>query len=314
MSDQTTIKSQLIERAAERSKIWKQKAVREKPDPLKLKEWAILGTYAYSLQSSKIRIVDSGSLLEIGEGYKETPSTLARDYLFLSYGRSPKILHTQAEYITNKLQPMPLYSKPEKFEHGFYIDIKATFWSVLKVIGWNLDYYPSKWLSAGRAPDDFPFPDHKVARSCLVSVARPGRVQWFNPKGKSLTAKFPTRPAGSPIINLSISKLIADLCNSIAEDAIDLGAIYANTDGYIVTSERAAYKVCQMVFDYGLEPRIKAEGPGQVKDVGAYKVGNEESLPFEQARSHNFKKIQAPHYKKWLRDSFSRWSAFKTAT
>jgi hypothetical protein len=301
------IKSQMLDRARARGKIWAAQVVKELPDPSTLKERAILGSYSYALQDSKIRILKEDSLLPLGQGYTETPSTIARDYLLLSYGRGPKITHQQAETIKGGLKPFPIYAKPGQFDHGLYVDIKSTFWEVIKISGWDVDYYPNKWLSPGRPPSDFPFPDHKQARSCLVSVARPGMVLTYKPDGK-----FPMFNAGSPIINLSVSKLISDILNSIAADAIGLGAVYANTDGYIAPSEKQAARICQMILDWGLEPRIKAEGPGAIKSAGAYKVGNVESVPYGM-RGHDepLKRIYPPKYREWLRPRFARLSRGK---
>ena len=298
------IENQLIDRAVKRAATWRADIVKELPDPMTLQERTILGAYSYALQDSKVRMIKKDSLLDLGEGIQETPSTIARDYLTLSYKRGPKILHEQAQIIKRALKQFPIYAAPGQFDHGLYIDIKATFWEVINIAGWDVDYYPGRWLAAGRPPHDFPFPDHKQARSCLVSVARPGLIVTYKPDGK-----FPIFKAGSPIINLSISKLISDILNSIAADAVALGAVYANTDGYICPSEPIAAAVCQLIIDWGLEPRVKAEGPGSVKSAGAYKVGPVESVPFAmRGNMESVKKIFPPKYKNWLRPRFAKLS------
>jgi hypothetical protein len=301
------IMTALRERSRARAEVWTSDVVKELPDPFTLKERAVLGSYSYALLGSKHRIIREDSLLQVGPRLVETPSTVARDYLYLSYGRGPKVKHEQIEQIKKTLKPYPVYARPGGFDHGLYIDIKATFWEVVNIAGWDVDYYPNKWISAGRAPIDFPFPKHKQARSCLVSVARPGMVLTYKPDGK-----FPTFSAGSPIINLSISKLISDLLNSIAAEAIALGAVYANTDGYIAPCEKQAAQICQMILDWGLEPRIKAEGPGSIKSAGAYKVGDVESIPFGlRGRSEAVSRVYAPKYKGWLKPRFSKLSGMK---
>jgi len=299
------IKVNLLERAKARALAWRAQVVKELPDPFTLQERAILGSYSYALQVSKVRMLKEESLLSLGYGMKETPSTIARDYLLLSYGRGPKVKHEQIELIKKSLKPFPIYAKPGPFEEGLYIDIRATFWEVINISGWDVDYWPGRWLAAGRPPHDFPFPDHKQARSCLVSVARPGMVVTYKPDGK-----FPLFSAGSPIINLSVSKLISDLLNSIASEAIDLGAVYANTDGYIAPSEKIAARICEMILDWGLEPRIKAEGPGAVKSAGAYRVGSVESVPYGVRGGYEpVQKIYPPKYKSWLKPRFAKLSA-----
>lgn len=306
----TSVLTMLRERAEERASKWKGIEVIDLPDPFQLRERAILGSYSYTLQINRIRLLRKYTLIGLGHGVKETPSTIARDYLTLTYKRSPKITHEQAIAIgafdteeKKNLKPYPLYAVPGKYEHGFYIDIKSTFWSVLKIAGWNVDYYPGEWISAGRKPNDFPFPDHKQARSCLVSVARPGKIVFYVPHGQ-----FEERKVGSHIINLSISKLISDVLNSIASEAVTLGAVYANTDGYICPNEHVAAHVAQMVLDWGLEPRVKAEGRGAVKGIGSYKVGDTISEPYRVRglAAEPMQNIEPPEYTKWLQKRFSK--------
>lgn len=313
----TDILTQLRDKARERASKWSPVSLVELPDPFQLNERTSLGSYSYALQVSRVRLLRKYSLINLGEGVKETPSSIARDYLKLAYKYGPKILHEQAIEIgayddpeeqdirKRKLKPYPLFAKPARFDHGFYIDIHSTFWAIMLIAGWNVDYYPKQWLAGGRPPDDFPFPKHKAARSCLVSVARPGKITFYEPVGK-----FPEVKAGMPTVNLSISKLISDILNSIASEAVAMGAVYANTDGYILPTERQAAHVAQMVFDWGLEPRIKYEGPGAVKGVGGYKVGDYESEPYKSRTSPEpLENLYPPDYKKWLQFRFSKLSA-----
>lgn len=311
------------ERARERAERWKPIKLRKLPDPTQLSERAILGSYSFTLQVNRIRLLRLYSLIEVDEGLQETPSAIARDYLILTYRRSPKILHSQAVKIgawddpeeqdveKKHLKPFPLYASPRKYDNGFYIDIESTFWSIMKIAGWNVDYYPNEWLAKGKPPTDFPFPNHKQARSCLVSVARPGFIQCWDPNGKTPKDKFPKIKATSQIVNLSISKLISDVLNSIAQTAVDMGAIYANTDGYIVTTERQAAAVSQMVMDWGLTPRLKAEGRGAVKGSGSYKVGETISIPYTArgVTPEEVRNLYAPDYSKWLQKRFAKIAA-----
>lgn len=314
----TPILHAMIDRATERATKWKGVKVKDLPDPLQLKERTILGSYSYTMQVHRIRLLRQSCLITLTEGLQETPSSIARDYLVLSYKRSPRITHDQAVSIgayddpeeedmrKRQLKPFPLYAEPGKFEHGFYIDIKSTYWAIMQVAGWNVDYYPGEWIAGGRPPKDFPFPDHKQARSCLVSVARPGKMLCYEPVGK-----FPEIKGGSPVINLSISKLISDVLNSIAEEAVKMGALYANTDGYVMPNEKSAAYCAQMIRDWGLDPRIKGEGRGSVRGVGSYKVGELVSEPFRmKSVIESHRGIYAPEYKKWLQTRFAKIAAY----
>jgi len=301
------MKAALLARAQERAQVWKPIIVKEFPDHKLLTERTVLGSYCWALQKSKIRLLNQECLIPLGEGMKDTPAKVARDYLLLSYGRGPKITHEQAVTIEKNLKPVPLYAKPGSFEHGFYIDIESTYWTIQNIAGWDVDYYPGKWLSPGRPPQDFPFPRHKQSRSCLVSVARPGWGVAYEPEGR-----FPPFKSSTPVINLSISKLISDVLNSIAQDAIKAGAVYVNNDGYIAPSEKIAASICRLVIDWGLNPRIKAEGEGRVKSAGAYKVGREVSIPYTmRSQDAPERKIFSPRYKAWLLPRFAKLASAK---
>lgn len=329
----TDILDRLSGRAQERAAKFKTHKVNQLPNPYNLHEWATLGTYSYFLMQTQRRLVLRDGLLKLDKGVWETMSSVARDYLDLAYTRSPTIKHDQAEifkaaYIPedSRIRNAPQYFKQKEiFEHGFYIDIISTYWSILSIIGWNLDYYPGQWLAPGRIPEDWPFPQHKTARACLVSVARPGQLLQYNPEGRTQAEKFPLKKIGSKIMNLGISLLIADILHSIGKRAVEAGAVYVNADGYIAPNEKVAAAIAQVIYDWGLPARIKDEGRGEVLGIGNYKVGRTESEPHVQAWGRTrearamtralgpIDKIQKIEYEDWLRPRFAKFSAGKEA-
>lgn len=321
----TSILAALADRANERAEKFQMIKLRKLPNPYSLHEWATLGTYSYFLMQSKRRLTLYSGLLKLNKKTWETMSSVARDYLDIAYMKSPVIKHDQAEvykaaYIpaNGRIKNAPQYFfKPVKFEHGFYIDIISTYWSILSIVGWNLDYYPRRWLGQGRIPSDFPFPQHKTARACLVSVARPGELLQYNPGGTTPEERFPTKKIGSKIMNLGISLIISDVLHSIASRAREAGAVYINADGYVAQDEKTAGAIAQIIYDWGLPARIKGEGGGEVLGIGNYKVGVTESEPHAQmweagktnAVRESVDKIQTIEYEKWLQPRFAKYAA-----
>lgn len=315
----------LRDKAQTRAEKFKTYRLRKLPNPNYLHEWATIGTYSYFLMQTKQRLTLRSGLLSLGHNIKETISSVARDYINIEYKQSPTIKHAQAEifkaaYIppNSRIKNAPQYfDKKITFDHGYYIDIISTYWSVINITGWNVDYWPGRWLASGKKPDNFPFPDHKTARSCLVSVARPGSVLLYNPEGRNNDEKFPTKPVGSKILNLGISLLIADVLHSIAYEAQRAGAVYINADGYIAPNEKVAGHIAQIIYDWGLPAAIKAEGSGEVLGIGNYKVGLFESEPHADAwergretQAHEqIKKIENLDYAAWLQPRFARYAA-----
>ncbi len=301
----------LIEKALKRREQWQTIVINSLPDPYTLKETTLLGSYSFTKTESKQRLIvkrDSIWLTDHDTPIIETPSAIARDYLKIKYKRSPIVKHVQANKLRDGLNPSPNYANPTRFEYGYYIDIKSAYWSIMDSVGWNPDYYPERWLSSGTPPRDFPFKDHKIARNCLVSAGFGGGILRYTPAGV-----FDEMKVGNQLANISLYRLINDILNSIAQQAVKFGAVYVNTDGYIAPNKKAAANISQLILDWGLTPSIKAEGRGEIKSSGAYKVGQTVSVPFKMRKqSAPVKKIYAPKYSKWLQDNFSRWVAENT--
>jgi hypothetical protein len=298
------VESAMLERVMKRQEQWATVYQSKLPDIATLNETTLIGSYSYSLVSSRIRIVRDKDLIPVGElKLKEAPSTAARDYLNIQYKRGPIVKHLQAVSIMDGLNSMPNYAKPSRFAHGFYVDIKSAYWSIMGISGWNVDYYPGKWLSAGRPPFDFPYPGHKISRNCLVSAGLKGGITRYMPPGTLDVIK----PGGN-LTNMSLPKLISDVLNCIAFDAVQMGAVYVNTDGYIAPDEKTAAKIIGLITDWGLVASIKGEGEGGVKSSGAYKVGDNSSLPWNRrVRDQGVNVVRLPSYSGWLQKSFTYW-------
>jgi hypothetical protein len=305
MSD---ILSKMIEKSHARGENWTPTYVDKLPDPYTLQEVTILGTYSYTMQSSRRRLLVERELIKLDPDHRETPPAVARDYLYSVFGRGPRIKRAQMETNTDGLRPAPNFAIPCTFPEGYYIDIQATYWSIMQIVGWNADYWPGKWLTPGQPPADFPFPQNKIARNCLVSAGTVRPMLRYIPDKRPDPFDDKLSP-GNPLANTGLIRLITDVLNAIAGQAVDLGAKYVNNDGFIVTSHKAAADVCQLVFDWGLTPQIKGEGPGEIKSAGAYRVGAMTSAPFHsRIEKKEIQAIQRPRYSRWLRDNFSFWS------
>jgi hypothetical protein len=301
-----SIINRLAEVAIERASRYKQVFVKSLPDPDDLDEYTLLGSYSYSLQETRRRLI--ADCLEIVPGVYETPAAISRDYLKLIYKRGPRFTRRQLSNVSS-LPPEPNVAYPQKFLYGMYVDIKACYWSIMKIAGWNVDYNPGLWLSPGRVPSDYPFPEHKIARNCLVSAGMMSGIAFYNPH------YLPREPygiiqGGNPLQNYQLVRLIHDILNSIAVQALEAGAIYANKDGFICPDGTSAAACIRIIQDWGLRGTIKAKGPGEVKASGTYYVGSSRTL--------NYEKVAAPRpmellyklpYMKWLQREFSFFAA-----
>lgn len=292
--------------------------VRELPDPLKLKDRTILGSMSISQKGGRVRYIKKSKAIKLSNGLIETAPKIARLYLKDKFGRSPRIKPALVDKLVNGLRTMPFYNKPCDFEMGFYIDIKSAYWSIINAVGWDVDYNPNKWLSRATVLDDFPLIENKIARSCLVSVTA------IEPKSKKavLTVADPEWKKNgmsgfidnygviNTLANPALQKIVSDVLNAIASQAKEAGAIYIHTDGYIAPNEYIAGHIIDIIQNWGLEARVKAEGKGGVVSHGVYKVGNEQSKNYIEFLSKNHHDhIYKPPYIKWLEKSFSFWAS-----
>jgi hypothetical protein len=267
---------------------------------------ALLGAYSYSLPQSRRRLIKEALILE--PGVKETPSAIARDYLRLIYKRGARSTRHQLRN-NAAIPPVPNMAQPRKFAHGFYVDIQSCYWSIMQIAGWNVDYNPGMWIAPGRPPKDFPFPKHKVARNCLVSAGRTGSIPRYDPR------KLPGDPydeinPGNSLKNLHLPRLIHDVLNCIGVQCRDAGAVYLNNDGMIAPSPRIAEACIHIVEDWGLTPVIKAQGSGEIKGSGTYRVGNHTTANYEMLHEPRpLEILYPPPYLDWLQKEFSFFAA-----
>ena len=291
----------LAEAAQKRGEQWKPIFVKRLPDPETIGEYTMLGAHSFALVETRRRLVQDKILLI--DGIYETPSALARDYLRLEYKRGPRGTSRQLEIVSG-IPPVPSYAKPGRFIDGAYIDGKAMYWSIMQIAGWDVDYNPGLWLAPGRAPASFPFPDHKVARNCLVSAGRMMGIPTYNPR-KLPGDPYETLTRGNELKNNQLPRLIADILNSIASLCIREGAVYVNNDGIITPSRNIADRCRQIFSDWGLIGRTKYEGEGEVKAGGTYSVGPHRTMNYDRNRDTPIKNVYPPPYQKWLQAEFS---------
>jgi hypothetical protein len=276
------------------------------PELRTLQEPTILGTYSFVKQISQTRLLKAPDCVRL-DGCIESPSAVARDFLSWKYRKGPRVKHTQIQRLRGGFLAPPSFAKPCSFEHGFYIDIRSTYWSIMNTVSWKVDYWPGKWVGLqAEPPVDFPFPDHKISRNCLVSAGLSHGIQRYVPGDKSTVESI---TPGNPLANLSLFRLICDILNAIGFEAQERGAVYVNNDGYIATSSTIAREICQIVFDWGLEPRIKYEGPGWVRAIGSYKVGNHKTR--REMIAQKTTRLREPAGASWLQKRIAKLAAMR---
>lgn len=288
----------MIEFARERQTKQTAKVIQKWPQLTELTESNILGSFSWFGMSTKTRLLFAPTLINIG-GVLFTPADVARDYLRIKY---PKPLRAFGAQLALCRQPRsaPLYAVPGDIENAVYLDLKAAFWSILRIVGWDAEYMPGRFLARRSSMDDFPFAGHKLARNCLVTagLSSPQRV-WSYRRQKIVFLK-----RGNPLANMVLWALVQDVLAGVASDVVSAGARYVHTDGYICPMD-ASKDVVDAVFRWGLPLDIRHAGSANIYAPGTYDIGEHIARRPTYARRYTNTIRELP-YKTWLRDRFSR--------
>jgi len=251
---------------------------------------AFLGVYTVSQQPSRWLLADAAVSLF---GWEQSPTELARDYLLAKFPKTPRRKFAQVDACAGRKPP--LLAVPGCYPDCVYVDIVSAYWSITRIAGWNVDYWPDRWLAQGADMDDFPLAANKTARNYLVSVTRADGVDMF------IGGKLVHKP-GNALRNASLYALVMDVLTGIALEARTLGAVYINTDGYIVR-EQDAQALMQVIEDWGLRARVKHAGDAVVVGAGSYSIGTHrnKTLRLEPAFYDNVEDADT----RWLQQRFS---------
>lgn len=272
LSKLATVRDEMVSICNDRHNKYQVSVVEEFADVRNVNERVFMGNFSYTYATSKQRkIIASGEVSTLANK-PQTASEIARDYLDVCYPHRLRCTGQQREeYILPR--SIPLYYQPFVSKDAIYLDIKSTYWAIQQVVGWNVDYMPGKFLSPGRAPYDFPLPDNKIARNCLVSAGLSNKVTVWTGN------KFIETSPYNHHLNLGLYTLICDVLNCLASEAISCGAHYVNTDGYILPSNRSAEMFERFAY-WGLPLHVKAVGETLVTGIGSYIVGDKKTKAF----------------------------------
>lgn len=235
-----------------------------------------------------------------------TSADLARLYLNLKFkGKKRRITTIQwKDFYDLSRRSMPLSVYPQTYENGYYVDIRSAYWSILRAVGWDVDYMPGQWLKVKDdiTVNDFPFPQDKMARNCLVSLAADGSRMMRVWDGHMMTF----RKGGNGLVNKMLYSLVSDVLNNIAYECIRAGACYSFTDGFICDHSRVN-AIEEIIASWGLSSSIKFTGECEVKGVGAYKFGSFKTRKFDIQTGHSIHKINPVHLQ-WLKKRFRHFA------
>lgn len=291
--EQANMLTMMIEHTKERNEGWEILLVDMFPALTSIHVPTIIGLFSWSSRAVKKRLLLKSHAVDYGGGWC-TPGDVARDYLALKFPKR-RVRMTTSQYqkiVPNRAQT-PVYCEPGDLENGVYIDIQHAYWSIVRTLGWDVNYNPGVFLSPQSDVADFPFPDLKMARNCLVSCGLSGMLRLWTGE-KLIFQKKPNR-----FINLMLWKAAQDILHGVALDCIDAGAIYAYTDGFIAPQEKAA-KVFAAIEAWGLTAGVKHDGLAHVRGPADYDFPGYRTKVRPRNKAIKFSNLYEPG-RDWLR-------------
>jgi hypothetical protein len=228
------------------------------------REGVWVGSYSRSIPSRKWRLYHSASVLT-QDDLQATPPQLTRAYLDLRFPVQLRARKSQLEFWQPR-RSQPMYTKVGKYNTEMvYLDLKSAYWSIVKVIGWDVDYFPGM-LVRRRGCSDYPFAHNRLARNSLVSMGLPSHGFLYK-DGRIIAVPHAWK------VNLGLWTAVQDILHGIADEMIKrAGAVYVNTDGYIIPAENEAIGR-EIGAEWGLAMGEKNRGRTTIYGVGAYSIG-----------------------------------------
>lgn len=254
----------LTDKCVERNQKYKTSVVQQFENLENVKERTVIGMFSRTYQVTKRRHIHELNAIDYC-GYPQTRTEVTRDFLDLVHPNRLRAKGWQAEQYKVSIAP-PTLARIGRWGDCVYVDLKSAYWSILNIIGWDVEYTPGKWILPGRVPYDFPLLDDKIARICLVSAGlnAPTRV-WTG------TQIIQVR-TGNSHLNLGLWLCTQHILHAIAKIADSLGAVHIHTDGYIVP-RNSAQTLIDYISEFGLVGRVKGEGNTIIHGIGSYQCG-----------------------------------------
>lgn len=190
--------------------------------------------------------------------------------------------------------PHPLFCIPStNIGNLFYFDLRGAYYSIYKRLPLEFWFNGVRSLGGELKFEDFLPPDlrdYKLLRNCIVGCMRTRESRRVRGGRVVITNNH------NALLSPYHWGFIAHLLHAIANKAVDLGAIYYNTDGAIFLNLEEGLKWSSFVAELGLTPDLKQHGIGYVHGVGRYKIGGDVvgniksiPLPFSNLCTPGFK-------------------------
>ena len=190
----------------------------------------------------------------------------------------------------------PMYFDEPYQGSGVYVDLKAAYWQVYKNL-WLDTPFPRGVGTLSLAPVADALKDWKAARNAVLGISRSRTITGVR-SGKRQEVSV-TNHFLSPGLWATVQAVL----HAIATKALEIGAIYINTDGFLFPDYTESLSFLDVLNEYGLTHEIRDSGTIDLKGWNNYRVGRTATALYRLERSLPGGKIcnvRTDETKRWL--------------
>jgi len=244
------------------------------------------------------RILREDAIVEKVEGVEMTISEYAKFRLLqeIQKGKRWRWKKEQRELLEEHAR-IPQYALPIRMENALYVDLRSAYYGIYSRFLF-CDYLPNRYLKLPHILPDFrDLESMKAVRNSVFGLMRATKGIQYTYHGAKLVS------IRNVLYHPSLCLLTYDILNAIALEMVEkAGAVYVNTDGYIIPYEKYPIAL-EIALRWGFDLKIEAQGEAHVVAVGCYRVGEKISEPYRQNRikkEHYFRALNTLSDPEWL--------------
>lgn len=256
------------------------------------------GSYGFYVPSLKTKFVDVNHLSEWpdleGNVVPMTPSEIARIELSRHFPDIKRVGWNRTSVKLFDKRP-PIAYLGQFSGSGWHYDLTGAYHQIYKWLWLDIGY-PAGFGCLDLAPLAKRLERHKLARNSIVGIIRARRTSWQ--KGRESKMLYTKNKYLSPCL----WGWIMDVLNEAALTALEYGATYVATDGYIFpdrgVGDEHAFEKFLNIFGFGFR---KAYGHIDISGWGSYSTAMKETTPHKSGKpggQRHFVNVSVQDYEK----------------
>lgn len=220
------------------------------------------------------RILFSDAILPApGELNIDIDLTYSEQAKYIVYWISENLGISKYRYSSREQYSFPChYARAGVYEDMVYVDVKSFYYSLYSRF-WNIKYKRLHYF--GAVANIKPILDklglHKLVKVSIFGIFSSGSLIAF--KTEKNRIKYYDKRIYNALRQFDTVNFIYDCSQCLCFLAKTFGAVYCNTDGFII-SRKSLLAFVEEIESLGFQWSIKAEGDAEIKALGHYRFGD----------------------------------------